>query len=70
MGAACDMYGVKEKCIQGFWWENHYETDHLELSVGRWKIPKRALNKLNGRMQTGLIWLKIGQSGGLLWQSS
>jgi hypothetical protein len=44
MGAACDMYGIKEKCIQGFWCENHYETDHLEeLSVGRWKILKRTL---------------------------
>jgi len=29
MGAACSTYGGKERFIQGFWWVNLREGDHL-----------------------------------------
>jgi hypothetical protein len=30
IGGACRTYGEKERCIQGFWWGNLRERDHLE----------------------------------------
>jgi len=30
MGGACSKYGGEERCIQGFWWGNLIERDHLE----------------------------------------
>jgi hypothetical protein len=49
-----------------FWLESLKVRDHSEdLSVD-WKIIlKRILGKYDLKMFTGLIWLKIGASGGL-----
>jgi len=30
MGGTCGMYGGEERCMQGFWWGNLRERDHLE----------------------------------------
>ena len=30
MGGACSTYGWAERCIQGFWWGNQSDRDHLE----------------------------------------
>jgi hypothetical protein len=30
MGRTCSTYGGEERCIQGFWWGNLREGDHLE----------------------------------------
>jgi hypothetical protein len=37
-----------------------------EQCIGRGKILKQTLNKLNGRMGTGAIWFRGGTNGGLL----
>jgi len=30
MGCACSKCGGEDRCIQGFWWGNPRESDHLE----------------------------------------
>jgi hypothetical protein len=41
--------------------------DHSEdLGVDRRKILKWSLDKYNGKVWTGFIWLGVGTSGGLL----
>jgi len=32
MGGTCGMYGSRKKCMQGFWWGNLKEGDHLQKS--------------------------------------
>jgi hypothetical protein len=52
----------------GFLWESHKEREHREdLDVGGRIILRCMLEKWDGVMWTGLIWLRIGTSGGLLW---
>ena len=49
----------------GFWWGNLRERDHLEdLAVDGSILLKWILD---GRAWTGLICLRIGKGGGLLW---
>jgi hypothetical protein len=51
----------------GFWWGNLRERDNFEyLGVDGRIILNRVLKKLFGWLWTGLIWLRIGTSGGLL----
>jgi hypothetical protein len=47
----------------GFWWENQKERNHY---VGRRIILKWILQRSDGLIWTGLIWLRIGTSGGIL----
>jgi hypothetical protein len=48
----------------GVWWESQKERDHYnDLDVGGWILLKWILD---GVVSTGLIWLRIGTSGGFL----
>jgi hypothetical protein len=49
-------------------WESQKERDHHKegLDIGRRKILKWILEKEDGVLWTGFIWLRIGTSGGLL----
>jgi hypothetical protein len=50
----------------GFWWESQKERDRYEdLDIGR-RIIEWILERLDGVIWTGLIWLRIGTSGGPL----
>jgi hypothetical protein len=50
----------------GFWWESQKETDHQEdQDVGGCIILKWFLERQDG-VWTGLIWLRIGTSEGLV----
>jgi hypothetical protein len=51
----------------GFRWESQKGSDHKEdLDVGGRIILKWILERQNGVVWTGSIWLRIGTSGGLL----
>lgn len=58
MRSECRMHGREEKCIQSFG-RNPKEGDHLEyLGVGGKIILKCILKRWDGRMCTGLLWLR------------
>jgi hypothetical protein len=51
----------------GYWWESRKEGDHWEdHDIGGWTILKWILEIEHGVEWIGLIWLRIGTSGGLL----
>jgi hypothetical protein len=51
----------------GYWWGSQKEGDHLEdQDVGEWTILKWILERRDGMVWTGLMWLRIGTIGGLL----
>jgi hypothetical protein len=50
----------------GCWWERQSERGHREdQDVGGW-ILGQILERWNGVMWTGLVWLRIGTGGELL----
>jgi hypothetical protein len=51
----------------GYWWESQSERDHLEdQDIGEWILLRWILERKDGVVWTGLIWLRIGSSGELL----
>jgi hypothetical protein len=51
----------------GYWWENQKESDHWKYKdVGGWIILQWIFEGKDGVVWVGLIWLRIGTSGGLL----
>jgi hypothetical protein len=50
-----------------YWWESQTERDHKEdQDVDGWIILRCILEKWDGVMWTGLVWLRIGTGGELL----
>jgi hypothetical protein len=47
MGKACSTYMRQAKCIQGFWWKNLKERDHL-ADPGLDEVVKMILKKRDG----------------------
>ena len=65
----CILYTVQfnEEVDTGFWWGNLRERDHLEDPGIDGRIILRPIfRKWDGRIWTGLIWLRIGTGGGHL----
>jgi hypothetical protein len=51
----------------GYWWESQKERVHWKhQDVGGWTILKWILERDDEMVWIGLIWLRIGTSGGLL----
>ena len=51
----------------GFWWGDLTETDHLEdLVADGCIIVKLVFKKWDGKVWTGLVWLRTGTGGGRL----
>jgi hypothetical protein len=51
----------------GYWWESQKVRDHWEdQEVGEWTILKWILERWDGMVSIGLIWLREITSGGLL----
>jgi hypothetical protein len=62
----CGRYGGQEKCTQTFCRETRMKQTTWNLSIYDRIVLTRILKKYNGREWTGLIWLRMGTSGGLL----
>jgi hypothetical protein len=51
----------------GYWWENQKERDRLEdQDVDGWTILKWILEREDGMVWIGSIWLRKGTDGGLM----
>jgi hypothetical protein len=50
-----------------YWWESQKERDHCEdHGVYAWTILNWILERYDGMVWSGLIWLRIGTNGRLL----
>jgi hypothetical protein len=64
MGRACSTNGWRRGMHIGYSWERQKEIDHWEdEGIGRCTILSRILDRMRW---IGLIWLRIGTTGGLL----
>jgi hypothetical protein len=61
MGRACSSNGEIGIYIYiGYWWESQKVGDHWEdQDIGGWTILKWILERENGKVWFGLIWLRI-----------
>jgi hypothetical protein len=67
MGRSCSTNGARRGMHIGYCWESQKVRDHWEdLDVGGWIILKWILEIQDGMVKIGLIWPRIGTSGGLL----
>jgi hypothetical protein len=58
--------GRREMYI-GYWWESQKERDHWDdQDVGGWAVLKWILERSDGMVWIGWIWLRIGTSGWFL----
>ena len=61
MGVACSAYGGEKRRIQGFWWGNLRERDHLgDPGVDGRIIFRLIFRKWDVRVGTGSSWLRLG----------
>ena len=66
MGGACDTYGGRERCAQGFGGGKLRERDHwVEQDVDGIIILRWIFRKWD-RALTGFIWFRAGTRGRLL----
>jgi hypothetical protein len=62
MGGPC-----RRGTLIDYWWESQRERDHYEdKDVGGWIILGCILERWDGVVWTGLVWLRIGSGGELL----
>jgi hypothetical protein len=48
-------------------WESQKERDHWEdQDIGGWTLSKWILERQDAMVWIGLVWLRIGNSGGIL----
>jgi hypothetical protein len=67
MDGACSAYGREERRIQGFWWRNLREREHLgEPGIDGRIILRCIFRKWDVGEWTGSSWLWIGTGGGHL----
>jgi hypothetical protein len=51
----------------GYWWESQKDRDHWEdQDVDVWTISKWILDRQNGMVGIGSIYLRTGTGGGLM----
>jgi hypothetical protein len=51
----------------GYWWESQRERDDWgDQDIGGWTILGWILERYDGVVWIGLMWLRIGTSGGLV----
>jgi hypothetical protein len=66
MGGSCSTNGGEREKLIDYWWESQRERDYYEdQDAGGW-ILGWILERWDGVMWTGLVWLRIGTGGELL----
>jgi hypothetical protein len=64
VGRACSTNGEEEKCIEDIGGKaRRKETTEKNQGVDGWTILKWILERQDGMVWIGLIWLKIGTNG-------